>query len=256
MSGRPESLYKATLQLLTDVQNDVVTAKDVLAETIRCLLIVRGEQKEQIDSLLVSLKVSGAVALSSEAIVQLIDQHLKAARSSRLPVLVVAAAYKSVENRLGERVLPLEGHNAADGQTGALGDLEITLEADDRVVTSYEMKTRRVTQNDIDQALQKVRGTGKRVDNYIFITTERIEESVKEYAASIYGQTGGIEVVILDCIGFLRHFLHLFHRLRTKFLDIYQQLVLDEPDSAVDQPLKVAFLALRQAAESRSNTDN
>ncbi|MEH2008009.1 hypothetical protein [Nostoc sp.] len=34
------------------------------------------------------------------------------------------------------------------------------------------------------------------------------------------------------------------------FLEAYQQLVLDESDSAVSQPLKEAFLALRQAAES------
>jgi hypothetical protein len=118
------------------------------------------------------------------------------------------------------------------------------------------MKTRRVSQNDIDQAIQKLRATGKRVDNYIFITTEPINELVNEYAKSIYKETGGIEVAILDCVGFIRHFLHLFHRLRTIFLDTYQQLVLDEPDSAVDQPLKVAFLALRQAAESQLGTAN
>jgi hypothetical protein len=55
---------------------------------------------------------------------------------------------------------------------------------------------------------------------------------------------------VLDCISFLRHFLHLFHRLRMDFLETYQQLVLDEPASAVNQSLKEAFLALRQAAES------
>ena len=48
----------------------------------------------------------------------------------------------------------------------------------------------------------------------------------------------------------MRHFLHLFHRLRIAYLDAYQELVLAEPDSAVSQPLKEAFLALRQAAEA------
>ncbi|HXZ05551.1 MAG TPA: hypothetical protein VEH81_11995 [Ktedonobacteraceae bacterium] len=109
------------------------------------------------------------------------------------------------------------------------------------------MKTRRVTQNDIDRALQKI---NYKIDNYIFITTEDISEQVHDYAASIYERTGGIEVVILDCIGFLRHFLHLFHRLRMLFLEAYQELLLKEPESAVSQPLKEAFLALRQAAES------
>jgi len=54
---------------------------------------------------------------------------------------------------------------------------------------------------------------------------------------------------IVTLIGFC-HFLHLFHRLRMQFLEEYQQLVLAEPESAVSQPLKEAFLALRQAAES------
>ncbi len=102
----------------------------------------------------------------------------------------------------------------------------------------------------IDRALQKINNTGKRVDNYIFITTDVIEEGIREYASSMYERTGGIEIVVLDCISFVRHFLHLFHRLRSQFLSAYQQLVLREPDSAVSQPLKEAFLALRQAAES------
>ncbi len=72
------------------------------------------------------------------------------------------------------------------------------------------------------------------------------------YAASLYEKTAGVEIVILDCIGFLRHFLHLFHRLRMEFLEEYQKLALSEPESAVSQPLKEAFLALRQAVESNS----
>ena len=97
---------------------------------------------------------------------------------------------------------------------------------------------------------RKIRNPEQRIENYIFITTDIIDPTVQEYAAGIYEQTGGIEVVILDCISFLRHFLHLFHRLRMNFIEIYQQLVLDEPESAVSQALKEAFLALRQAAES------
>lgn len=82
-------------------------------------------------------------------------------------------------------------------------------------------------------------------------TTKPIDPEVQAYAISLYEQTGGIEFVVLDCISFLRHFLHLFHRLRMQFLDAYQALVLAEPDSAVSQPLKEAFLALRRAAESQ-----
>lgn len=71
----------------------------------------------------------------------------------------------------------------------------------------------------------------------------------------MYAPTGGIEFVVLDCTGFLRHFLHLFYRLRMHFLDKYQELVLAEDESAVRQPLKEAFLMLRIAAESAPSFD-
>ena len=251
LEGRPKELYKKTLQLLTDVHEKRASAEDLLTETVRCLLILRNERKQQLELLLSGFETSeDRIPLSSENIVTLIEQHLNCPRSSRLPVLVVAAAYKAAQKHLGERVLPLRPHTAADEQTGALGDLEITLIDDDNVITSYEMKTRRVTEGDIDRALQKVRDSGKKIDNYIFITTEPIEEDVQDYAKGLYEKTGGIEFVILDCINFLRHFLHLFHRLRIKFLDEYQKLILKEPESAVRQELKQAFLALRQAAET------
>jgi len=250
--GRPPKLYETVLQLLTDVYEDRVSAEDMLAEVVRCLIVVRDEQRLRMKTLLAQLRtVKDATPLSSEAIVTLIRQHMSSPKSSRLPVLVVAAAYRAAEDRLGERVLPLQSHNAADKQTGALGDIEITLIDDDDVVTSYEMKARRVTKDDINHALQKISESGKQIDNYLFITTDIIDPEVKDYATSLYDETGGVEIAILDCLGFLRHFLHLFHRLRLEFLEIYQELVLAEADSAVSQPLKEAFLALRQAAESR-----
>lgn len=249
--GRPPQLYESVLQLLDDVYTQRVNATELLAETIRWLVIVRDERRQRIATLLSSLKsVQDGVPLSAEAIVRMIDQHLQQPRSSRLPVLVVAAAYQAASQYLGEQVLPLESHTAADRQTEALGDLEITLIDDGHVITSYEMKTRKVTRNDIDHALHKISETGKHVDNYIFITTDVIDDDVQRYAVSIYDDTNGIEFVILDCIGFLRHFLHLFHRLRMDFVETYQSLVLAESESGVNQPLKEVFLALRQAAES------
>lgn len=251
MVGRPPKLYQDTLRLLTDVHTNTVAAEDLLAEVIRCLIIYRNERRARMEKLLEEIKsTEEEIPLSAEAIVTLIQQHLASRGASRLPVLIVAAAYKAAEKHLGERVLPLQEHTAADKQTGALGDLEITLIDDDNIITSYEMKMRRVTRENIDHALQKISDSDRRIDNYIFITTDDIEDDVKEYATSIYEKTGGIEIVVLDCIGFLRHFLHLFHRLRLQFLNAYQELVLNEPESAVRQELKEVFLALRKAAES------
>lgn len=249
--GRPPQLYEAVLLLLDDVFQTRVEAEDLLIELIRMLIILRDERGERIRSLIQGLTTTdGGLPLSSEQIVSLIGQHLQFKGTSRLPVLMVAAAYQVAQDLLCEQVLTLHSHNAADIQTGALGDIEIVLRDGSQVVTSYEMKDRRVGLEDVKRAVQKVAVSAKRIDNYIFITTDSIDERVEEYARSLYEETGGIEFVILDCIGFLRHFLHLFHRVRTQFLEAYQVLILAEPESAVSQPVKEAFLAMRQAAES------
>jgi DNA adenine methylase len=249
--GRPMAMYQSALQLLDDVRAGRVSAQDVLNECIRLLLLDRDARKSRLKTLLSGVgRVADALPLSSEDTVNLIEQHLRCKSSSRLLVLIVAAAYEAVKTRLGEHALNLTGHNAADEQTGAVGDVQITILGDDKVVTSYEMKNKAVQQGDIDRALQKIAAHGRHVQNYIFVTTESVTDDVREYARSKYDETGGVEIAILDCIGFLRHFLHLFHRLRKDFLDQYQTLVLHEPDSAVSQGLIEAFLALRQAAES------
>ncbi len=249
--GRPKKLYVSTVQLLGDVYQDRVSAKALLTDAIRILIKVREENQQRIDSLLSVLRSSeDSLPLSSEQIVTLIHQHLSCRNSSRLPVLIVAAAYQAAGAYLGEQVKALNAHTAADLQTGAVGDVEICLTDENNTITAYEMKTHQVTTTDIDLAIQKLSHHGERIHNYIFVTTDTVDPNVSEYAKSYYEKSGGTEIAVLDCIGFLRHFLHFFHRIRVDFLNKYQQLVLDEPDSAVGQPLKEAFLALRHAAES------
>jgi SacI restriction endonuclease len=249
--GRPAAMYKDALLVLDDVHSEKVSAQAVLDESIRLLLLERDARQIRLKTLLSGVgRVATALPLSSEDTVNLIEQHLSCKGSSRLPVLIVAAAYEAAKAKLGECVLNLTAHNAADEQTGAVGDVQITLLGEDKVVTSYEMKNKAVLNSDIDRALQKIAAQGKHVQNYIFITTEAVTDEVREYGRSKYDETGGVEIAILDCVGFIRHFLHLFHRLRKDFLDQYQVLVLREADSAVSQALKEAFLALRQSAES------
>src|SRR3984885_1334802 len=248
--GRPMAMYKSALQLLDDVRAGRAAAQDILNECLRLLLLDRDARKARLKTLLSGVgRVADALPLSSEDTVNLIEQHLRIKGSSRLLVLIVAAAYEAAKARLGERVLNLTAHNAADEQTGAVGDVQISILGEDKVVTSYEMKNKAVQRGDIDRALQKITAQGRHVQNYIFITTEPVAEEIREYARSKYDESGGVEIAILDCIGFLRLFLHLFHRLRKDFLEDYQRLLLHEADSAVSQGLKEAFLALRQAAE-------
>lgn len=248
--GRPDRMYADALRVLEEVAEGRARAEDVLGDVIRILVTMRDERAHRMKTLLASLGRDGdRLPLASEAIVALIVQHLACKNSSRLPVLVVAAAYRAATGKLGEDALPLKPHTAADEQTGAMGDVEICLTSDERVVTVYEMKAKRVTVDDIDRALEKIASSEHRIDNYVFITTDATDDEVHDYAATLYEKTGGTEIAVLDCVGFLRHFLHLFHRLRTAFLDAYQRLLLAEPNSAVRHSLKEAFLALRKAAE-------
>lgn len=250
--GRPRQVYMDAISLLCKVKDGELVAKDLLVEIVRQLLIIRDNKKTSLERKLEELgSRSEEVVLSSEETISLISQHLACKHSSRLPVLIVAAAYNAVGDQIGEKIHPLFSHTAADQQTGSMGDIEICLLDDDNVRTVYEMKMKKVLQEDIDRAIAKIANSGSFIDNYIFITTDEIDENVFEYAKSMYERLGQREIAILNCIGFMRHFLHLFHRLRRSFLDQYQKLVLSEPESAVRHELKEVFLHLRQVAEAR-----
>lgn len=178
---------------------------------------------------------------SVESIVVFISQCFQF-RHNRLTSLVIPAMGRVIcSNSVAE---PDTAPTNWDSDPSHLGLVTATGLA----TTAYEMKTRPVSRDDIDRAMQKVVRLDPRPENYIFVTTETIDAAVQTYASSLYAATNGIEFAILDCLGFLRHFLHLFHRHRTAFLDTYQNLVLAEPDSAVSFELKQAFLALRGAA--------
>jgi len=248
--GRPKDVYVYALEILKSVHTAKEKPKNVLQEIFRVLLIIKGENEHRMQQLIDNLKqANDTLPLATEEIITLLLQHLNCKGSSRLPVLIVAAAYQTVKEQIGEVNKQLEAHNAADKQTGSIGDIEITLTNDTEIVSCYEMKDKRVNKTDIDVALRKLSKATNKIDNYIFITTDIIESEVAEYAKTFYEKTG-VEFVILDCIGFVRHFLHFFHRRRGDFLNIYQSMVLAEPTSSVSQPLKEAFLALRRAAEA------
>lgn len=248
--GNPPELYVEAQELLDDVYQHRISAMQLLTETLRQLLRLREVKDQRMALLMESMRATrGRTTLSADAIATLLEQHLRLPNASRLPVLIVTAAYSAAEAVLGERARPLEAHNAADKQTGAVGDVEITLVGDDSVVTAYEMKDKVVTIDDVNAAIEKIGRSRRNIDNYIFITTQRIEPIVQDYARTLHSSMG-IEFAILDCIGFVRHYLFLFYRLRHQFLEQYQTMLLAEPESAVSQPLKEAFLTMRLASES------
>ena len=251
LSGKPRKPYDAVLQLLQLVQNGTMDARTVLIEIVRQLILLRDERQQQINALLqVGIQPH---LLTVEAILDLIKEHLKAPRSSRLPVLIITAAYEVAQNHLGKRLRPLQPHTAADTRTGTLGDLEIISQDSQQITIVYEMKTRSVTYRDIENARKKITNTSSQIDQYVFVTTAPIDAGVLMHASMLTKQIG-VEFMVLDCLEFIKHFLHLFYELRAKFLDRYQQLILSEPESAVSYELKRKFLELRNAlAASRGS---
>lgn len=246
---RPKSVYYDMMDVLDYVETHPKESKNILIQLIKDLIDIKKQNDETLSQMVAKLSTGEKRELSSEEITTLLNQHLQCNGSSRLPVLMFAAAYQSVKHLICEENKPLLAHNAADKRTGAIGDLEIQLSNDDKTVTCYEMKEKRVSTDDIFVCIEKIEKLDTKPDNYIIITTEDISKEVKDLACSMYDKTG-VEIAVLDCIGFINHFLHFFHRYRTSFLNHYQNLVLQEPTSSVSQPLKEAFLSLRNVAES------
>ena len=83
-------------------------AERVLVGTVRVLLRLRDENLARMASLAGALKRGeGALPLSSEATGASVSQHLARKNTSRLPVLIVAAAYEAAGTKLAENLLPL-----------------------------------------------------------------------------------------------------------------------------------------------------
>ena len=246
---RPSYVYYDMMDVLDYIEIHPSQAINILRQTIKELIQIKESSTQKLQQLVDSLSENKVQDLSSEEITTLLIQHLQCKGSSRLPVLMVTAAYQSVQHLIKETHKPLLAHNAADKQTGAIGDIEITLIGENDTVTCYEMKKKQVSTDDIYVIINKLSKLSNKPDNYIIITTEGITKEVNDLAHTVYGMIG-VELAVLDCIGFINHFLHFFHRYRSAFLDSYQQLVLAEPTSAVSQPLKEAFIYLRRVAES------
>ena len=247
---RPKEVYYEMVEIIDYLDNNHAECRNALLEMLSELHSIKEENEKKISQYLSEISNKpDSIELSSDEILTLLSQHLQCNNSSRLPVLMITAAYLSVTDLIKEKPLPLNAHNAADSQTKSLGDVEITLANEDAIVTCYEMKKKKVSIDDIYVCAVKISKISDHIDNYIIITTDIIEQDVADLAKTFYNSIG-VEIAVLDCLGFIKHFLHFFHRRRSIFLNHYQKLVIEEPESAVSQPLKEAFLALRKVAES------
>lgn len=246
ISGRPKSVYYDLIGVLQDIQAEVHPPEDYLKEVLRLLVKLRNEQQEAIRQRVERLAQRGELNL--QLTIDLLSRHLRMPRASRLPVLVVAAVYDTAQEALGKRYTRLNPHTAADRPSDALGDIEIELLTEQRLLIVYEIKNRTLMQNDIDRAIEKLASRDTLPAEYAFVCTKPIPQEVRAYVAAVNARRIGFEIQAYDCLEFVRHFLHLFREQSKKFLEKYRDLVLAEPLSAVNQKLKEKLLELLETA--------
>jgi len=245
--GKPKEVYAALVSLLQDVEQGRLTAEGCLTEVIRQLVLMREAQRESIERLLASAQTRTG-ELSAQQITEIVGEHLRQPRSSRLPVLVIAAVYEVIAEITGKTLRELSSHTAADTRTGALGDIEIVLPAQSHPYTVYEVKARSLRRSDIDTALQKLAQSSVPVAQYVFVVTSPVPEEVRLYLNEVNSRYSETELQIFDCVQTLNHFLHLFYERRMEFLEKYTNLVMQ--DRAVSQKLKEKLLELVRVAET------
>jgi DNA adenine methylase len=248
--GKYRQVYNAFSSIIHKVQSGELDAEEVLVALLQKLIHLKREREEKIKEKLQS--ASGELDLSAEDIVEIVERLLTLPRASRIPVLVVAALHITIEKCLGQKVRPLESHRAADSKTGSLGDIELVAD-DGSVVRVYEIKDREITETDIHNALEKIarleQERRRKLKQYLFITTKSVDKSVLLVARNMYREIG-IEMAVLDCLGFTRHFLHLFFPFRLQFISNLTKLLMEEPDSSLNHAVKEYYLTLLNVLQS------
>jgi hypothetical protein len=244
LSSKDSAAEQAFLEILSAVEeyngDKAEFAKSVLKEAIRLLYQKTLTHQKTLEDLL--QKSTSQSALSIHRIMNILKKHLKSERSSRLPVLMIAACYAVAEKSLGKHVRKIARHTAADVRTGTLGDVEIEcVGADGTNVIVYEIKMRPLSVGDLKNALEKVRHARDPISQYVFIVNSPPKSGLTE----LLNQPNlPVEFLVFDCLSFVEHFLHIFHESRMEFLEKYKELLLNEPDSSVSYALKKAFLVL------------
>ncbi len=172
------------LKIFDCVEENGEPAKEALACLLHYQMILRESKK-----IILSIPKTKDIQL----IISLFRNHFfheyKASKgASRLPVLALYAVYSvlidQVDRYNGMILKPLEAHSAADSQTGAIGDIEISNEDNGEVFEAVEVKHDiSISDRIIQDAAKKI--MDKSVDRYYILTTHQNCEPDDELNKSI-----------------------------------------------------------------------
>lgn len=221
---KPDSIKKAFLNLIDQVQNNGLSPEFVLLYFFKLLI----KQRDNI-----SIELAKPHSLSILQIIKLLEKHFTykyaCSGASRLPTLAIYAVYQCMITQVARyknKVLcPLESHNSADTQSGRIGDIDINNEngtAFEGIEIKHEIQ---ITPQIIVDAYEKFKIYN--TNRYYLLTTanmdsanwEAIDNEIKRIA-----HIHGCQVIVNGVYSSLKYYLRLIND-PAEFIDYYVELL-------------------------------
>ncbi|MCQ2315466.1 MAG: hypothetical protein MJZ85_02090 [Bacteroidales bacterium] len=235
---RPESLKKAFLNILYNIEEKNADPELILDYILQSLIIQRDKNQ---------IKLAVPQNMSINDIIILLDRHFhhqyKCKGASRLPVIALYAVYQCLTNELkrykDKKLLTLESHTSADRQSGRIGDIDI-VNSDGSNFESVEVKFDiPISYNIVEIAKEKIEVT--KSSRYYILSTAEISETDVDRIFEVVKQVKnihGCQLVVNGVKTSLNYYLRLIEN-PSKFIENYT--VLMASDNAVMFEHKMAW---------------
>ena len=221
---KPQETKRAFLQLIDQVQCQGLSAYEILKYVFKLLIKQRDDQ---------NIELAKPHSLSIASIIKLLEKHFTfhytTHGASRLPTLAVYAAYQCMMAQVarynGKLLCPLESHNAADSQSGRIGDIDVNNKngsAFEGVEIKHEIP---ITTQLVADAYEKFKVHN--TDRYYLLTTANMDaadwESIEKEVARIR-KIHGCQVIVNGVYTSLKYYLRLLND-PAEFIDKYVELL-------------------------------
>ena len=220
----PNSLKNAFLNIVNQVQVLGLSAEEVLLYFFKLLIKQRDD---------LNIELAKPHSLSISKIIRLLEKHFtyrySCAGASRLPTLAIYAAYQCMMGqvaRFNDKILcPIEAHNAADLQSGCIGDIEVDNEngsAFEGVEVKHEIQ---ITSQLVADAYEKFKIFN--TDRYYLLTTANMDSAdwdAIDVEIQRIAQIHGCQVIVNGVYTTLKYYLRLVTD-PADFIDKYVELM-------------------------------
>jgi DNA (cytosine-5)-methyltransferase 1 len=229
-SVSPKKLKEAFLKLLYFVEEEDKDPKKYLKYIFIQLIIMRDKK---------SIELAEPSNLPISTIIDYIDSHINYRYStpgaSRLPTLAIYSVYECMieeVNRYNDKHLEeLESHTSADSQSGAIGDIEVKNNSDNKVFEGLEIKHGiHIVGQLVEDAYKKFMGKDSVDRYYILSTVKYLKEDEDEIISKIewVRNIHGCQVIVNGVMESLKYYLRLLDN-SSLFISKYVKNMKDDP---------------------------